>query len=291
MVQQGGREAPAPAAQLEVGGDGSVLEGEANRAADAVMAGGSPRIAGQAERAQLYRHKDDIVAYRGGQKADVVVIKAGVVSFIGSAVSGHPGHREHEEDVGPTPAGLYVMHPGIQRPTVDRLQGGTCGANPISSGYQEITSTDPSPCTGAHYCNVACGTPANPARTCFTPRDCWGPKRIKIEGSADVPKPGGGTVHRDGFYLHGGNPADAVSSGCVKALNDDVFGKVRELTGVDGKVPFCVGSGCPPSVDAAVKAAAQAAAQAAEAAMRKVMESMVDILKGMAKARSLLPPL
>ena len=87
---------------------------------------------------------------------------------------------------------------------------------------------------------------------CFTPQDCWGPKRIKIEGSADVAKTGGGTVHRDGFYLHGGNPADAVSSGCVKSLDNDVFYKVRELTGVGGKVPVCIGSGCPPSVRAAI---------------------------------------
>jgi hypothetical protein len=88
---------------------------------------------------------------------------------------------------------------------------------------------------------------------CFTPVDCWGTKRIRIEGSTKVKKPGGGgTVTRDGFFLHGGNPKDAVSSGCVKAPSNDVFTEIRKLKGA---VPFCVASACPSWLDAAITSA------------------------------------
>jgi len=79
-----------------------------------------------------------------------------------------------------------------------------------------------------------------------------------------VLKPKGGKAHRDGFYLHGGNPADPVSSGCVKAMDNDVFAHVRTLTGTGGSVRFCVGSACPPSVATivAARAAVESAAKA-----------------------------
>jgi hypothetical protein len=251
VVQQGDQATGVPA-RIAVGDHASPLEREADTAANAAVTGRTPRMAGHRGQMQLQRHKDDQVAYTGGQSGTIIVIKAGKLTMMVSGVSGHPRHDEHEVSVGPVPTGNYVIHPGRKRPTVTTLQSGTCGADPIASGYQEITSIDKSPCSGAHYCNVPCGTPAEPTRTCFTPRDCWGPKRIKIEGHAQVPKPGGGRVRRDGFYLHGGNPRDAVSSGCVKSLDDDVFDKIRELTGVKGAVPFCIGSACPPSVQAAV---------------------------------------
>lgn len=57
--------------------------------------------------------------------------------------------------------------------------------------------------------------------------------------------PEGKRKRRDGFYLHGGNPHDAVSSGCVKTLDNGVFAEIRQLTGVKGRVPFCVGTACP----------------------------------------------
>ncbi|MCP3705409.1 hypothetical protein M3I54_00110 [Paraburkholderia sp. CNPSo 3274] len=234
--------------ETPVTGEGAPTEQEADAAADAVMTGRRPHITSHTDVARLHRHKDDAVAYTGGQSGSLFVIKAGSLIFTGPAVSGHPGHGEWEPSIGPTPTGNYVIHPGVQRPTVASLQSGVCGARAISSGYQEITSTDPSPCSGAHYCNVSCPTPTDPTRTCFTPQDCWGPMRIKIEGSADVATPAGGVVHRDGFYLHGGNPSDAVSSGCIKTLDNAVFLKVRMLTGEKGAVPFCVGNACPQAV-------------------------------------------
>jgi uncharacterized protein DUF4157 len=252
-------------------------EREAEAAADAVTHRRQPHV-GQATgqsagKILLHRHKDDLVAYAGGQSASVYVIKAGKVIYMGSAVSGHPGHGENEPSAGPIPDGRYVIHPGITRPPVTKSQvGGVCGANSIASGYQEITSTDPTPCTMAHYCNVPCPTTADPAQKCFTPRDCWGPKRIKIEGSKAVVTPSGERKVRDGFYLHGGNPADTVSSGCVKSLNDDAFTHIRTLTGIKGATAFCVGTACEPdlgraisvTISEAVNAAMEAAASTAE---------------------------
>lgn len=195
--------------------------------------------------ATIQRHKDDLVGYTGGQNGRLIVLNAGNPTYVASAVSGHPGHGENEPSVGPIPTGTYAMQPQVTRAAVSTIQGGVCGANAIASGYQEITSTDPSPCSGAHYCNVPCPTPANPAQQCYTPQDCWGPKRIKIQGSKTVTTPEGVRKRRDGFYLHGGNPHDAVSSGCVKTLDNGVFAEIRQLTGVKGRVPFCVGAACP----------------------------------------------
>ena len=223
----------------------------------------------------LHRHKDDLVAYTGGQSAIVHVIKAGRVIYRGNAVSGHPGHGENEPSAGPIPAGRYIIHPGITRATVTKSQpAGVCGANGIASGYQEITSTDPTPCTGAHYCNVPCPTAAAPAQKCFTPRDCWGPKRIKIEGNKAVVTPSGEHKVRDGFYLHGGNPADAVSSGCVKSLNDDAFAHIRTLTGVKGAVPFCVGTACKPDLSRAISVTVSEAVDAAVEAVTSMAEKV-----------------
>jgi hypothetical protein len=64
------------------------------------------------------------------------------------------------------------------------------------------------------------------------------------------------------MYLHGGNPADTVSSGCVKSLDQDTFfAAVRTLTGdQNGMVQLCVGASCrtvvPPSPPAAADPAA-----------------------------------
>jgi hypothetical protein len=112
---------------------------------------------------------------------------------------------------------------------------------------QQVTSSDPSPCADPtnHYCTVACPTAADPGRRCFTPQDCWGAIRLKIEGSAKVPLPGGGTVIRNGFYIHGGNHTVAVTSGCVKVFDDATFTNLAKLK---GDVPMCVGSACPSSV-------------------------------------------
>ena len=223
-------------------------EAEAHRVSQAVTSGALATPVGRASPSALHRHKDDLVAHAGGQSGSLFVIDAGKLVHIGSSVSGHVGSDEHEKGAGPIPAGWYTLHPGITNPPVTTRQSGVCGANPISRGFQEITSAEKVPCpTGsAHYCNVPCPTAANPAQMCWTPQDCWGPKRIKIEGSARVrvPPPGRGTVTRSGFYIHGGNPADAVSSGCVKAMGNDVFDHIRKLSGVRGAVPFCVGTAC-----------------------------------------------
>jgi hypothetical protein len=174
-----------------------------------------------------------------------------------------------EPGEGPIPDGNFKIHPAVTQPTVSKLEGGVCGANAISSGYQEITSADPSPCEGAHYCNIPCPTTAKPKQMCFTPKDCWGPKRIKIEGSVAV-KSGSKTVKRDGFYIHGGNPKDAVSSGCVKTLNNDVFTEIRKLK---GEVPFCVGTACPPWLATAIRDAQLGAIKEAAVKVGQSIES------------------
>ncbi|MGN6640219.1 MAG: eCIS core domain-containing protein [Mucilaginibacter sp.] len=201
---------------------------------------------------KLQRHVNDIVAYSGGQSGFIWVIEAGKLIYSANAVSGHVGRGENEPNAGPIPTGKYMLHPNIVAPTVSKLEGGVCGADGISAGFQEITSHDPSPCSLSHYCNVPCPTKDNPAQKCFTPIDCWGPKRIRIEGSADVVNPAGKHVTRGGFFIHGGNPADAVSSGCVKSLDNGVFDNIRKLKGVRGAVPFCVGSACPATVNNAI---------------------------------------
>lgn len=244
-----------PAPPVRVAEAGHACEADAHRVAAAVASGSTARPARRTSAGTLHRHKDDLVAYEGGQKATLSVIDAGRLVYGGTSVSGHVGTGEHEKGAGPIPAGWYTLHPGVTNKTVTKPQGGVCGANAISRGYQEITSTDRTPCAAgsAHYCNVPCPTLTEPAQMCWTPQDCWGPKRIKIEGSAKVkvPAPGKGTVTRNGFYIHGGNPADAVSSGCVKALDNDVFTHIRKLTGVQGAVPLCVGSACGKAVDKA----------------------------------------
>jgi hypothetical protein len=276
VKQQAGNSSQAVMPRLTVGENGSPLEREADIAADAVVAGGKPVVARRSDGAQLQRHPDDLVAYTGGQSGHLLVFKEGAPIFRGPAVSGHPGGSEWEVNVGPTPTGVYHIHPGITRTPVTSLEDGVCGAAGIGSGYQEITSTDTSECEAGshHYCNVSCPTAANPAQLCWTPRDCWGPKRIRIEGSADVLKPKGGKAHRDGFYLHGGNPLDPISSGCVKALDNDVFPAVRTLTGTAGRVRFCVGNACPASVMTAAAAAA-----AVEAAAQSVASAFVRSLR------------
>ena len=79
---------------------------------------------------------------------------------------------------------------------------------------------------------------------------------------------------RDGFYLHGGNPADAVSSGCVKSLNDDAFTHIRTLTGVKGAVPFCVGTACEPDLSRAISVTVSEAVDAAVEAAASMVEKL-----------------
>ena len=199
---------------------------------------------------QLARHRDDLMTYSGGQSGALAVFSAGNPIYSGPGVSGHPGHASWELDVGPVPDGTYPTHPQKTNPSVDAPQDGTCNANAIASGYQELTDNTPSPCDPGmhHYCNIPCPTPAAPGRKCFSAVDCWGKHRLRIEGvSTPQAKPdGNGTVRRSGMYLHGGNPADTLSSGCVKSLDQDAFfAAVRTLTGDrHGRVPLCVGASC-----------------------------------------------
>jgi len=253
VVQQSGI-APNLQPQSFVATHDDASEAEAEHAAAAVANHRQPAIVQRVTGSSLQCHKDDKVVYSGGQSGSLMAIQAGKLIYVASAISGHPGHGENEPGVGPIPSGVYTLHPGTTRPTVASMEGGVCGARGIASGYQEITSTDSSPCSGAHYCNVPCPTAAEPARTCFTPQDCWGPKRIKIEGRKAVVTPSGKRAVRDGFYIHGGNPKDAVSSGCIKSLDNGIFPAIRKLTGVKGAVPLCVGSSCNAAVASAVGA-------------------------------------
>jgi hypothetical protein len=221
--------------------------------ASAVPRPGSLRSVSRLDTSFTYvqRHKDDFVAYSGGQSGTLSVFAAGTPTYQAPAVSGNPGRGEWELSAGPIPTGKYTIHPRVTRSPISTLQkNGVCGADAIRSGYQEVTCDVPSPCSGrpAHYCNRPCPTAADPARMCFTPLDCWGPIRIKIEGGAQATAPGGKKVHRHGFFIHGGNPSDAVSAGCIKSLDNQVFSAIRSLSGVGGAVPLCVGSVCPSGV-------------------------------------------
>ena len=258
---------PATVAPSAILDEHDESEREANAVGQAIAAGHRAVVGLKAGGVTLHRARGDLVGYTGGQSGILIVLQGGTRSYAAPAVSGHPGHGETEPAEGPIPSGTYTLHPGLSQPAVASLQAGVCGAEAIPAGMQEITSLDPSPCSGAHYCNVSCPTPSQPGRTCFTPRDCWGPTRIKIEGSQTVTTPTGTRVRRDGFYIHGGNPRDAVSSGCIKSLDNGVFDPIRRLTGIRGAVPLCVGSACPSSIPAE-----------AEKAKDEAMESL---LKGL----------
>ncbi len=247
VVQQSGGRDGLQAQTIESAVDPG--EREAEGAARAILAGERASIQSRASANILQRAKGDVVAYSGGPSGRLTVLEGGKLIFSTRAISGHPGSKEFEKNVGPIPTGTYVMHPQKTRAKVTRLERGVCGANAIRSGYQEITSDDPSPCSDppSHYCTVSCPTAENPSRKCFTPRGCWGSKRMKIEGAIRVPKPTGGKVTRNGFYIHGGDHSITVTSGCVKVFDDTTFTHIRKLK---GHVPFCVGSACPPSVAA-----------------------------------------
>lgn len=199
------------------------------------------------------RAKNDMVAYTGGQTGTILVFGGGSFMYACPAVSGHPGTDEWEVGAGPIPTHTYFMHPQRTRRPVTKIEPGVCGAGGLDSGYQEVQSTDLFECTGAHYCHIPCvvGTRTT---TCGSPQDCWGSQRITIEGGVSVPIPGTGRhSERGGFFLHAGNRADPVSSGCLKTLNEDVFGYVRTLSGpkgAGGRVPLCVGTACPDWVQA-----------------------------------------
>ncbi len=99
--------------------------------------------------------------------------------------------------------------------------------------------------------------------------------RIKIEGSKAVVTPEGTRVTRDGFFIHGGNPKDAVSSGCIKSLDNGVFAEIRKLTGVKGAVPLCVGTTCPAWVDTAV---VESAVESVGEAIKSAAEAVESVL-------------
>jgi hypothetical protein len=211
-----------------------------------------PAVARQGVR-RLMRAKNDMVAYTGGQSGTILVFGGGSFMYACPAVSGHPGTDEWQVGAGPIPTHTYFMHPQRTGRPVTKIEHGVCGAGGLDSGYQEIQSTDLFECTGAHYCHIPCVVGSR-TTTCGSPQDCWGSQRITIEGGVNVPIPG---THRHsergGFFLHAGNRADPVSSGCLKTLNEDVFGYVRTLSGpkgAGGRVPLCVGTACPDWVQA-----------------------------------------
>lgn len=182
----------------------------------------------------------NFVCYTGGHFGIVTVVKDGAVTYRSQAVSGIAGGKQNQKNAGPTPNGKYVIHPGITNHTVSKPEDGTCSVNAISKGYQEITATDHQACDhDSHYCNEPCTE--SPVHNCYSPVGCWGTRRIRIEGSHVVVADDGKKITRGSFYLHGGNPKDLASSGCIKALDMAVFDKIRELKGA---IPFFVGE-CP----------------------------------------------
>jgi hypothetical protein len=248
-------------------------EREADAAARAVLAGRAPRISRRPESIARQgggkKAPRNIVVYSGGYSGSIYVIKDGAVTYMGRAVSGHTGSSEWEKNVGPIPTGSYALHPKQTAATVTKPQGGVCSALGISAGFQEITSDEPQQCsTPSHYCTLDCSAQFGAGATCYTPKSCWGARRMKIEGSARVAKPGGGTVTRSGFYIHGGDHSVAMTSGCIKVFDDTVFDRIRELPGT---VPLCVGSACP---EWAVEAANLAVVESAVKALREMVESV-----------------
>jgi len=183
----------------------------------------------------------NFVCYSGGYLGVVSVFKDGVLTYTAPAVSGNAGSKQNEKDFGPTPDGRYIIHPQKINHTATKPEGGTCSVGAIDSGYQEMSSTTSEACEHhSHYCNIPCAQ--SPTFNCYTPVGCWGTKRIRIEGSKTVVRDDGKKTTRDGFFLHGGNPFDLASSGCIKALDNNVFDKIRELKGA---ISFFVGNNCP----------------------------------------------
>jgi hypothetical protein len=184
-------------------------------------------LTGHAER-EFEHPAPNFVAYDGNQ---LLIFREGKLVKRADAVSGNPGHEEYEKNVGPIPDGKYLLSPNIVRRGVDKLENGTCGALGITSGIQEIRSNDASPCADPsnHYCTVSCPTSDHPAQRCYTPMDCWGRFRIRIEGSKTVETPAGEKVSRGGFYIHGGNHDVPVTSGCIKIFDDSVFTELQKF--------------------------------------------------------------
>lgn len=189
------------------------------------------------------RTTNNMVIYTGSHTGTLHVIKGGVEIFSTNAVSGdnkNGMHGEWESNISPIPRGIYYLNPQLTQPPVTNLQFGTCGVRGISAGYQEIACDTPSLCSEPnHYCTVHCPTATRPDQTCFTPKDCWGVKRIRIEGSVNVATPQGEQVMRGGFFIHGGNAQVGATSGCIKVFDDSVFQHIRKLP---GRMPLRVGS-------------------------------------------------
>lgn len=237
--------------------DGTVLEPHVMRSPDEVkhleggaIAAGAAAVAAAAERAEAAAAsaaasgpkwtKRDLVWYSGGYNGTFVVVRGGTEIFRGTGISGQgPSKQEYEKDIGPIPSRLWFIHPSVSQPPATKATAGTCGADAISSGFQEIRSDDPIPCDEAnHYCVLNCPPDRDKGFKCFTPRSCWGDARIKIEGSVKLPLPGGGKVTRQGFYIHGGLGSVVATDGCIKVTDQAAFAAMRTLK---GRVPLCVG--------------------------------------------------
>jgi hypothetical protein len=198
------------------------------------------------------RATNDMVAYTGGHRGYILVFDAGSLMYACPAGSGHQESEEWQVNVGPLPTHTYYMHPQRKVKPVTKVEQGTCGAGYVDSGYQEIASNDLGWCgavgedgSSNHYCRFPCMVGDIEGR-CFTPQDCWGTQRIRIEGGVSVAIPGSKKhASRGGFFLHAGNRDDPVSSGCLKTFNETVFDWVRGLKGSAGRVPLCVGDACP----------------------------------------------
>lgn len=212
-------------------------EEEAERVADAVVAGQSPTIRARAQPGTLQRARGDRVVYGGGHSAPLTVVKRGKPIFTTWAVSGHPSAKEYEKNKGPIPSGRYALHPQRKRRDVTKWLGRAWGARAISSGYQEIT--DPHlyvcPRPGSHYCWTR--PPKKGGGIVTRIQAAWGQKRIKIEGSKRVATPAGRRVTRSGFYIHGGLGTVTATSGCIKVFDDATFNYIRKLR---GRVPLIV---------------------------------------------------
>lgn len=218
------------------------------------QAAAGPGVEARRKPMVMRQEEDDtvgpMVMYSGGQQGTIRVFNAdGTVLFSATAYSGQPGSRTHEVGQGPIPDGQYGLHPTVEQPVkyADQWgeEGSTCGVKPIWMGYQNISAGELIPCAsqGGHcsYTGGDCGDVGEDY--CAKPADCWGETRLRIEGSASVSTPGGGSVQRGQFYIHGGESSYTASSGCIKVLDDGVFDTIANL---GNEVPLCVGSACPP---------------------------------------------
>jgi hypothetical protein len=175
--------------------------------------------------------------------SELLIVQGGAINHRFRAVSGVGGSNEWEKGIGPIPDGNFTIRPHIANRKITKMESGTGGANPISSGHQEIDVTDKKHCpdpawASFRFCVIDCSAEFGTGAKCYNTTTVWGRHRIKIEpGAVSVRTPTGTTVTRSGFYIHGGDHSVTVTSGCIKVFDDTAF---TELLKFKKQIPLVV---------------------------------------------------